>query len=88
MLNAAAVLRAIMPQKLNGGEIRGLRKLIELSAKELAKQFDVREETISRWENDRTPIPLANEKLLRLTVVAVLSDSAPGIEVDPQMMSR
>jgi len=83
MLVAAAVLRATMPEKLVGTEIRGLRRILGLSAKKLAQQLGVREESISRWDNKRAPIGLGNEKLLRMMVVVVRGDQAPGIEADP-----
>jgi transcriptional regulator with XRE-family HTH domain len=53
-----------------------------MSAKALAQELGVREESVSRWENGREPIGPANEILLRLAVVATLGDRAPGVDAD------
>lgn len=82
LIAASAVLRALMPHKLNGSEIRYLRKACALSAKDLADLLSVVPETISRWENDKKPIGLLHEKLLRFNVAAKLEDQAPLITVD------
>jgi DNA-binding transcriptional regulator YiaG len=82
MVAAAAVLRATMRQKLRGPEIRALRKGLGMSAKALAQELGVREESVSRWENGHEPIGPANEILLRLAVVATLGEKAPGVAAD------
>lgn len=73
LIAAACVARVLLPQKLNGKEIKSLRKALELTGKELAELMDVREETISRWENNE-PMGPASEKLFRLHVVLRLKD--------------
>jgi DNA-binding transcriptional regulator YiaG len=82
MIAAAAVLRATMPQKLGGAEIKALRKALGMSAKALAQELGVREESMSRWENGHEPIGPANEILLRLAVVDTLGERAPGVYAD------
>src|SRR5262245_38204473 len=47
---AVVVARATDALKLNGREIKFMRKAMEFTAKELADLLDVTEETISRWE--------------------------------------
>jgi putative zinc finger/helix-turn-helix YgiT family protein len=84
MISSAAVLRAKMPQKLSGPELRALRKALGMSAKQQAELFGVREETVSRWETGAIPIGPANEKLFRISLITLLEDAAPGIEADPQ----
>lgn len=68
LIAAACVARVLMPQKLCGKEIKSLRRALELTGKQLAEKLDVREETLSRWENDKEPMGSASEKLLRLQV--------------------
>ena len=75
---AVVVARALMPVKLNGREIKFMRKAMELPAKELAEKLDVSEETISRWENQQV-IGGANEKLFRYLACNSLGSSAPAI---------
>lgn len=88
LIAAAAVYRCTVPIRLNGAEIKFLRKSIEMSAKELAKILDSRPETVSRWETDKEPIKASNEKLLRLLVGNLLKggehDAAPAIDFDEQ----
>lgn len=51
---------------LNGKEIRFLRKNIGLSAKKLASQMGIANETVSRWENGAQAISKPHDLLLRL----------------------
>lgn len=82
LIAAVAVTRATGPQKLNGHEIRFLRKTIGIPAKTLAERLDVTEETVSRWENGHLAIGSATERLLRLEICRRLQEQAPGIECD------
>jgi len=80
LMAAIAVGRAKHERKLNGQEIRFLRKAMEETAKKLAGHLDVTEETVSRWENDKLAIGNSVERMLRLRVCKVLGDKAPAIE--------
>jgi len=88
LLAAVAVYRVMAPLKLSGHEIKFLRKVMEISAKEFAALLEVSQETVSRWENDKAPMGPANEKLLRLTTVFRLKDSAPGVPCPPEYISK
>ena len=79
---AVAIARVQEPTKLNGKEIRFLRKALALTARELAARIDVTAETVSRWEADRVPIKTQNEMILRLLVASLLAKSAPAMNVD------
>ena len=50
---AMAVTRVNDPLKLNGREIRFLRKALGYTGKELAEKMQVTAESVSRWENDK-----------------------------------
>lgn len=76
---AMAVARAMIDHKLNGHEIRFLRKALELKAVDLAEHLDVTPETLSRWENGKDAISTNAERLLRLRVVRALREKAPGV---------
>jgi putative zinc finger/helix-turn-helix YgiT family protein len=88
LLAAVAVYRATIPVKLQGHEIKFMRKSMEVSAKELAELLEVSQETVSRWENDRAPMGSANEKLLRLMTLFKLAEHAPGVHARPGEVSR
>ena len=66
-----AIARAIIAkrQRLMPKEIRFLRKQLRLSAVELATHLGATPESVSRWENGRTPMGVAADRLLRLMVV-------------------
>ena len=56
LIASAAVERVSIPIRLNGQEIRFLRKALNLSGLELAEILGVRNELISRCENDAEPL--------------------------------
>lgn len=69
LVAAAAVARVMFPTKLNGAEIKFLRKASGLSAKDFAKTISVRPETLSRWENNgEQQIGYSEEKIFRILV--------------------
>ena len=92
LIAAAAVVRAMSPVKLNGAEVRFLRKAIGMGAKQLASKLGVRAETVSRWENDpKMRISDEGEKLLRIMVGNHLKglfegkeDVAPGVDYNEE----
>ena len=66
---ACAVLRK--PARLTPAEIRFLRKSLGWSGRELGAYMGAAGETVSRWENGRTPIGTQADRLLRLLVLHV-----------------
>jgi transcriptional regulator with XRE-family HTH domain len=80
LIAAAAISRAQIAVKLNGSEIRFLRKALNKSAKDLANDLGVVAETFSRWENDHAPMSPAIEKMLRIRVGVELAAQAPAID--------
>ncbi|MCK5689688.1 hypothetical protein KAI87_10485, partial [Myxococcota bacterium] len=51
---------------LRPDELKWLRKYLGYSTTTWAEYLSVSRETVSRWENARTPIPLSTERLLRM----------------------
>lgn len=79
-----AILRAHLPWKLRGDEIRFMRRVLEMSAKDFAKALGIKPETLSRCENGRQPLGEQTERLMRLYVVERLKDRAPGALIVPR----
>lgn len=77
---ALAIYLTRRPGRLNGPEIRFLRKFLGRSQQDAAALVGVRPETFSRWENDREPIGPQADRLLRLFVRA--HDAAAPIVYD------
>jgi len=54
--------------RLNGPEVRFLRKFLDWTSAQLAERFGVAAETVSRWEHGKEPIGPTADRLLRLCV--------------------
>ena len=78
---SVAIARCLMPEKLQGWEIKAMRKIMGLTLAELAKRLDERTapETVSRWETDAQPMGGYADKVLRLLICEELRKEAPGI---------
>lgn len=87
LIAAVAVARVAAARKLAGAEVRFLRKALGWSSKELAAMLEVRDETVSRWENGKEPIGPTSEKLLRLMAAQFLGDKAPALDVDERAIA-
>ena len=83
LIAAVAVTRCLLPLKLSGRDVRFLRKALDMSGRELAKELDVKPETLSRWENDGQTMGGYAEKIFRQYVCAMLHKRAPAIDYDP-----
>jgi len=79
---SAAVVRCLIPIKLQGWEIKAMRKIMNLTLAELASRLDERTapETVSRWESDAQPMGGYADRVLRLIICEDLRKEAPGIE--------
>ncbi len=61
--------RVLHPRKLNGAEIKFVRKALGLKQKDLAEKIELAAETLSRIEAGAQPLSPGNEKLLRIYAV-------------------
>jgi DNA-binding transcriptional regulator YiaG len=86
---AAAIMRCLMPVKLQGWEIRALRKILNMTLTDLAGRLDERTavETVSRWEAGQ-PMGAYADKVFRLLVCETLKTDAPGIEYNGAMLAN
>jgi len=82
LVAAVAVSRAHIPVKLNGTELRFMRKALGLTATKLAARLDVTPAHLSRWEHGHRPIPASQERSLRMLAVIELQERAPAIDSD------
>jgi DNA-binding transcriptional regulator YiaG len=67
--DAIAVTVAQRPERLTGAEVRFLRSHLELNGAEFARVVGSTASTIARWENQRQPIGLHAELLIRAMVL-------------------
>ncbi len=68
LIASAAVERVSIPIRLNGAEIRFLRKALNLSGLELAEKLDITNGQISRYENNAEPMGPSLERNFRALV--------------------
>ena len=75
--------------RLNGSEVRYLRKYLGYSSADFAKRIGSSASTVSKWENDAQPIGLHSDLLLRAMVAldkkidSYTSDAFTEIEDKP-----
>jgi transcriptional regulator with XRE-family HTH domain len=79
---ALALVRILSPIKLNGDELRFIRKVMGLQAVAVAKLVEMSAESYSRLENGHNPISEKTEKLFRFNALIELQEKAPAIDVD------
>ncbi len=82
LLAAVALARLLEPVRLSGAELKFVRKVLGLKAKELAEAVDVRPETISKMENDHDGVGEHAERLIRIYACSKLAKKAPAIDCD------
>jgi DNA-binding transcriptional regulator YiaG len=87
---AAAVGRCLMPARLQGSELRAIRRIAGWTAADLALKLGEKTsaETISRWENDKQSMGGYAEKVFRLVVCEELADVAPGVGYQAGQIAR
>ena len=61
------------PSTLSGNEFRFLRKLMQMTSKELAQMLGVTTVTLSRWENNKEKVGSQSDRLLRCFYLAKVS---------------
>jgi DNA-binding transcriptional regulator YiaG len=67
--DAVCLTIAQRPERLNGAEIRLLRSHLELNGAEFARVVGSTPSTVARWENQRQPVGLHAELLIRAMVL-------------------
>lgn len=76
-----AIAQAVLwkPYRLNGDEIRFLRKHVGLTEDELAEYISVDKTTLSKWENNEDPIGLQSDLFLRAVVMSLDEQLREGV---------
>jgi DNA-binding transcriptional regulator YiaG len=70
LMHVATVAILQKPYRLQGEELRFLRKHIDLSQEEFAKLLRINKTTLSKWENNEDPIGLQSDLLARAVVIS------------------
>jgi len=87
---AAAIARCLTGARLLGAELRAIRKILGLTAGELAARLGEKtsHETISRWEHEKQPMGAYAEKVFRLVACEELKDKAPGVPYEAADLAK
>jgi transcriptional regulator with XRE-family HTH domain len=85
---AIAILRVVNPTKLNGAEIKFLRRCVGWRAKELAKKLTITAEHLSRCENGHVAFGESHEQLLRSFIVIKMIDCLNDLPVSLEKLKE
>ena len=85
---AVAVARAFLPVELTGAEVRFMRKVIGMSAKDFAEALKLDPASLSRWENNKQTLGGWAESQVRLATVAILAQRMPSLKPDMEKLFR
>ncbi|HVV94269.1 MAG TPA: helix-turn-helix domain-containing protein [Hyphomicrobiales bacterium] len=66
LLKVIVINRVLHPLRFSGGDVRFIRKAIDLKQKDLASVIEVSPEHLSRCENGALPMSPSSEKLMRV----------------------
>ncbi|MBD8909372.1 hypothetical protein MZTS_22360 [Methylorubrum zatmanii] len=87
LVRSVALLRALFPYQLTGGDLRLMRRALDMNQKEFAEAMELTPETMNRWERGGGAGG-ATEKLLRHNVCALLHRFVPAIDYDPAQITK
>jgi DNA-binding transcriptional regulator YiaG len=87
-VKAVALVRALHPLQLAGAEIRFMRKVLGMQAKDFAAAIPIRPETFSRIEHDHEPTSDYVDQLIRHYVCAELFEEVAGIDFNPRAITH
>lgn len=83
LIKMVAVMRALLPFRLSGADVRLMRQSLNMNGRQFAEAMELQPETVSRWERGERGIGGYSEKLLRHNVCALLHREMPELEYDP-----
>ncbi len=59
------------PHRLQGEEVRFIRKYLRMTGDEFARLLDVDKTTLSKWENNDDVVGASNDRLIRMMALAI-----------------
>lgn len=83
---ASAVIRK--PYRLEGEEVRFLRKYLRMTQDEFSHLLHVDKTTLSKWENNEDPVGGQSDRLIRAIALALGAGLKPGQEEAIREFSR
>ncbi|MGI4799527.1 MAG: helix-turn-helix domain-containing protein [Janthinobacterium lividum] len=77
LVAAIAITRALLPQRLDGAEVRFIRRALNMTAKDLAESLEMAAATLSRWENNKEGPGAWADKQVRMAAIIKLRSQVP-----------
>lgn len=77
LVAAIAITRALIPQRLDGTEVRFIRHALGMTARDLAGSLDIDPATLSRWENNKDCPGAWADKQVRMAAIIKLRGQVP-----------
>jgi DNA-binding transcriptional regulator YiaG len=84
LVAAVAVARSLHPRWLDGSEVRFIRRVIGMTARDFSVAFDLDPVSFSRWENGKQQVGAWADRHLRMTAIIMLRDRIPALSIDPK----
>jgi hypothetical protein len=81
---AVVVARCLNPLQLAGEEVRFIRDVLDMTARDLAEALGLDHATLSRWENGKQAVGGWADRQVRYVTLLMLHDRVPGLHVDPK----
>ena len=81
---AVVVARCLNPWQLAGEEVRFIRSVLGMTARDMAEALALDHATLSRWENGKQAVGEWADKQLRYVTLLMLHDRVPGLHADPK----
>ena len=82
LVACAAVARALHPQKLDGRDVRFIRRALGSTAKDFADLLSMDAATLSRWENNKYGVGAWADRQVRMAAIIALADKVPSLSLD------
>ena len=81
---AVVVARCVNPMQLAGEEVRFIRDVLEMTARDMAEALGLDHATLSRWENGKQAVGAWADRQVRYVTLLMLHDRVPGLQVNPK----
>jgi DNA-binding transcriptional regulator YiaG len=84
LVAAVAIARSLHPRWMDGSEVRFIRRVIGMTARDFSVAFDLDPASFSRWENGKHQVGAWADRHLRMTAIIMLRDRIPALSIDPK----
>jgi DNA-binding transcriptional regulator YiaG len=84
LVATVAIARILEPLRLDGAEVKFIRRVLGRSAKDFAAILEMAPETYSRWENGKQTVGAWADKQVRFAAIVVLREKVARVSADAE----